>query len=101
LQCLADGANLLITKSGWRNGRRSGLNILPDLSIVSVSYCAYKTIDVLPAGLPVYTFLTQFSHLLHSFHVLHVSKMPMPEQHTILGGKVYLDKRSNSSLWQC
>jgi len=27
--------------------------------------------------------------------------MPMPEQHTILGGKVYVYKRPNSSLWQC
>jgi hypothetical protein len=26
-------------------------------------------------------------------------KMPMPEQHTILGGKVYVYKRPNSSLW--
>ena len=25
----------------------------------------------------------------------------MPEQHTILGGKVYVYKRPNSSLWQC
>ena len=25
----------------------------------------------------------------------------MPEQHTILGGKVYVYKRANSSLWQC
>lgn len=25
----------------------------------------------------------------------------MPEQHTILGGKVYIYKRPNSSLWQC
>jgi hypothetical protein len=25
----------------------------------------------------------------------------MPEQHTILGGKVHLYKRPNSSLWQC
>ena len=27
--------------------------------------------------------------------------MPIPEQHTILGGKVYVYKRPNSSLWQC
>ena len=27
--------------------------------------------------------------------------MPMPEQHTILAGKVYVYKRPNSSLWQC
>ena len=27
--------------------------------------------------------------------------MPMPEQHTILGAKVYVCKRPNSSLWQC
>jgi hypothetical protein len=25
----------------------------------------------------------------------------MPEQNTILGGKVYVHKRPNSSLWQC
>jgi hypothetical protein len=25
----------------------------------------------------------------------------MPEQHTVLGGKVYVYKRPNSSLWQC
>ena len=25
----------------------------------------------------------------------------MPEQHTILGGKVHVYKRPNSSLWQC
>ena len=25
----------------------------------------------------------------------------MPEQHTILGGKVYVYKRPNSRLWQC
>ena len=25
----------------------------------------------------------------------------MPEQHTILGGKVYVYKRPNSSVWQC
>ena len=25
----------------------------------------------------------------------------MPEQHTILGGKVYVYKRPHSSLWQC
>jgi hypothetical protein len=25
----------------------------------------------------------------------------MPEQHTILGGKVYVYKRPNSSLWLC
>jgi hypothetical protein len=25
----------------------------------------------------------------------------MPKQHTILGGKVYVYKRPNSSLWQC
>ena len=27
--------------------------------------------------------------------------MPMPEQHTPLGGKVYVYKRPKSSLWQC
>jgi hypothetical protein len=27
--------------------------------------------------------------------------MPMSEQHTLLGGKVYVYKRPNSSLWQC
>ena len=25
----------------------------------------------------------------------------MPEQYTILGGKVYVYKRHNSSFWQC
>jgi hypothetical protein len=25
----------------------------------------------------------------------------MPEQHTILGGKVHVYKRPNSCLWQC
>jgi hypothetical protein len=28
-------------------------------------------------------------------------KIPTPEQHTILSGKVYVYKRPNSSLWQC
>jgi len=27
--------------------------------------------------------------------------MPMPEQPSILGGKVYIYQRPNGSLWQC
>jgi hypothetical protein len=27
--------------------------------------------------------------------------MPVPERHTILGGKVYVYNRPNSNLWQC
>jgi hypothetical protein len=39
------------------------------------------------------------AHFEFSGHFLEETKMP--EQHTILGGKVYVYKRPNSSLWQC
>ena len=50
-------------------------------------------------------FPTKLSHIdLHSFHVLYIhinEDTDAPEQHTILGGKVYVYKRPNSSLLQC
>jgi integrase len=42
------------------------------------------------------------THLLHIFGFLApLQTTKMPEQHTILGGKVYVYKRPNSNLWQC
>jgi hypothetical protein len=43
------------------------------------------------------------THVFHSFHTFAAlaQRIRMPEQYTILGVKVHVYKRPNSSLWQC
>jgi hypothetical protein len=77
-------------------GRRSGLKIVYVTIFASRNLLKIKYFTDIPAKRYPYTTLPHF----RSFG--RVRRCPrMSEHHTILGGKVHVYKRSNSSSWQC